>query len=439
MRMTLNKITKRPFIKNILIMTTGAVAAQLVSFLLQPVITRIYGPEGYGLLGVFMAIVGLLAPISTLTYPIAIVLPSNDNEARGIVHLSLLISTIITIFTGLILIFFNKIIIEMFSLEQIAPFLYLVPIFVLLAGVLQVTEQWLIRKKKFLISAKVKFYHALILNGSKVMIGLYQPVAAVLIIISVFGNGLKAILMIRFSKINFHYKINYKDNVFHDFSKLKKVGLKYNDFPLYRAPQVFLYSISQSLPILILTSFFGPASAGFYSIGKTVLVVPTSLLGKSVSDVFYPRISDAAKNGENITKLIKKAIVGLSVVGCIPFGLVIVFGPQLFGFVFGAEWIVAGEYARWMALGVFFEFINKPCVNSLPVLAAQRFHLIYTALELILRVGLLLLGYYWYSSDVIAVAFYSVSGAILNIILMISTLYLSKRFESVNIKTGKSR
>src|SRR5699024_8145212 len=199
-------------------------------------------------------------------------------------------------------------------------------------------------------------------------------------------------------------------------------------FPLYRAPQVFINAISESLPILLLTTFFGPASAGFYSIGRTVLTVPTQLIGKSVGDVFYPRISEAANKGESLPKLIKNATIGLSLIGLVPFGLIVIFGPWIFGFVFGTEWVTAGEYARWMALWMFFMFINRPSIKVLPVLSAQAFHLKFTIFTLVIRAAALAVGYYIFLSDLTAVAFFSVSGAILNICLVLITLKLSKEF-----------
>ncbi|MEI8616630.1 oligosaccharide flippase family protein [Pseudoalteromonas sp. B193] len=70
------------------------------------------------------------------------------------------------------------------------------------------------------------------------------------------------------------------------FKRVKEVALIYRDFPLYRAPQQFINALSQSLPILMLASFFGPASAGFYTLAKTVMAIPSTLVGKAVGDVF---------------------------------------------------------------------------------------------------------------------------------------------------------
>ncbi|GAB3805662.1 oligosaccharide flippase family protein [Virgibacillus kimchii] len=371
-----------------------------------------------------MAIVAIVTPVAALTYPTAIVLPKSDGNAKRLIRLSLYITTGIASVAGLILLFFNQQIVKVFQLEDVASFLYLIPLVILFAGLFQVTEQWLIRTKQFGINAKVAFLQALFLNGSKVGIGLYYPIAAVLIILSALSNGFKALMMIIFSEMSYYEQ---KNDLQEKLLSVKELGKKHKDFPLFRAPQEFLNAISESIPILMLTTFFGPTSAGFYSIGRTVLTVPTLHIGKSVGDVFYPRISEAANNGENLSKLIKKATVSLGLIGLIPFGLIVIFGPWLFGFIFGEEWITAGEYARWMALWMFFMFINRPSVKSFPVLSAQAFHLKFTIFMLITRAAALAIGYYVFSSDLVAVAFFGISGAILNICLILITNQLSKR------------
>src|SRR5699024_5072075 len=143
--------------------------------------------------------------------------------------------------------------------------------------------------------------------------------------------------------------------------------------------------LSQNVPIFLLTSLVGPAAVGFYNIGRTVLALPSRLIGQSIGNVFYPRIARAANNGENLKKLIKKATLGLGAIGIIPFGTVVIFGPWLFEFVFGSGWDVAGEYARWIALNSYTVFMNKPSVRSMPVLSAQRFQLIFSIVRLIVR------------------------------------------------------
>ncbi|GEN30136.1 O-antigen/teichoic acid export membrane protein [Cerasibacillus quisquiliarum] len=412
------------FIKNVTIMATGAAGAQAIAMLLSPFITRIYGPEAYGIMGTFTSIISIIAPVAALTYPIAIVLPKSDLDAKGLIRLSLIITGTISFVSLLLITLFNKQIANVFNLNEVSSFLFLIPLVIIFGGLMQVSEQWLIRTKQFSINAKVTFWQSVIINSSKVGIGFFYPFASVLVILTVFANGLRAVMMIFFAKKSSHKK----NMVTEDRRKsLRKLAREYYDFPLYRAPEVFLNAVSNGLPVLMLTSFFGTAAAGFYTIGRTVLSIPSRLIGKAVGDVFYPRIAEAAKEGENVTNLIKKATLALSGVGIVPFGLIVLFGPKLFSFVFGSDWVVAGEYARWIALWSFFAFMNRPSVMSLPVLNAQRFHLIYTVIMLVTRLSALAMGYFVFESDIVAVALFGISGAILNFGLITITLRISKK------------
>lgn len=421
---TINKLTKSSFVKNVAVMATGAAGAQAVTMALSPIITRLYGPEAFGILGTFTALTRVIIPIAALTYPIAIVLPKSDKNAKGIVKLSLLTTFMTAFLTTIILLFFNNTVVNLFQLEEIAPYLYLIPLVIIFAGLMQITEQWLIRTNQFAINAKVNFLQSVIINGSKVGIGFIYPVAVVLVLLQVVANGLRAFMMILFAKKSSYQS---KDDEKENKVSIKELAKKHYDFPLYRAPEELFSSISQNLPVLLLTSFFGPASAGFYNIGRTVLGLPSRLIGQSIGDVFYPRVSEAANNKENVTHLIKKATFALLGLGVIPFGLIIAFGPFLFEFVFGEGWDVAGEYARWIALSSYSTFINKPSVRSMPVLSAQGFHLFYSIIKFIVRSSALILGFVLFNSDIVAVALFGITSALLNIILILITLRMSKR------------
>lgn len=428
MKNKLMELSKISFIRNVIIMATGTAAAQAITMIFSPFITRLYGPEAFGLLGVFTTIVGVIAPIAALTYPIAIVLPKSETEAKGIARLSLYITLFVTIIISLVLLFFNQQIVKVFQIEEISAFLYLIPVVVLFSGLSEIIEQWFIRTKKFIITSKVTFLQSLILNGTKVGFGLVYPLASVLILLTVSGYALKALLMILW-KDNNKYKVS--DKSIKKSIPMKEVAKKYLEFPKYRAPEVFINTASQGLPILLLTSFFGPASAGFYSITKTVLSMPSTLIGKSVGDVFYPRINEAANNSEKITPLIIKATISLALVGILPYGILFFMGPWIFSLVFGSEWITAGEYAKWISLWSFFGFINIPSVRSLPVISAQQFQLKFTILMLTIRISVLAIGFYIFENDVIAIALFGTFGAILNFLLILITIFKSKRFDQL--------
>jgi len=419
------KILNKPFIRNVTLLVTGTAAAQSIALLASPIITRLYGPEAFGVMGVFLSLVGIFAPIASLTYPIAIVLPKDDRNAKKIIKLSIYISLSLAFLVALILLFFYIPVVELFQLREVSSYLFLIPLVIIFSGLNQVLEHWLIRTKQFRINAKVAFLQSFIINFSKMGIGFFNPVATVLVVLSAFANGIRAFMSMYLIKKTEYKPIEYSEG---NLYSVKEIAKKYKDFPLFRAPEVFIHSVSQRFPILMLTIFFGPLSAGFYTLGNTVLQKPIQLVGKSVGDVFYPRISKAANNREDLTNLIKKATLALVAIGIIPFGLIIFFGPWIFGFIFGAEWITAGKYAQWIGIFLFCEFINRPSVMALPVLSAQLFHLLFTGITMIVRITALMIGYYFFSSELVAIALFGVFSAILQIILFIMVLKRSGNF-----------
>src|SRR5699024_4287117 len=121
--------------------------------------------EAFGILGLFMAIVALLGPISALTYPVAIVLPKEESEAKGIALLSIYITLILTVVSLIVLFLFGDYIIHVFNLSMIKSYIWYIPLVILFSGILQVCEQWLIRNKQFHVTAKVTFYQTAIVQS----------------------------------------------------------------------------------------------------------------------------------------------------------------------------------------------------------------------------------------------------------------------------------
>lgn len=421
----IKKIAQSKFAKNVSIVTIGTAGAQAINMAFAPLITRIYGPEMFGLYGIFITLISIFTSIASLTYPIAIVLPKENSDAKGIVKLSFWIALIISTITTVILFFFGEALLKLIGSETITDYVMLIPLILFFASMLQITEQWLIRKKQFKIISTIAIVHALIINSFKTIFGWLNPTATVLIIINIFCTALHAAMMVLGVKRNTNAQA--KINMDYTAKTTKQLAQDYIDFPIYRAPQILVNTVSQSIPVLMLASFFGPAASGFYVLARLTLMIPSAIIGKSIGNVFYPRITEAAHNKENLTRLIIQSSLGLAAVGFIPFAIVIVFGPWLFSFVFDAEWVVAGEYAQWLALWAYVGFVNIPSVKSIPVLFLQAKLLTYELLGIVGRLITLLIGFYYFKSDVLSVGLLSIFGVLWNIFLIFYVILVSKK------------
>lgn len=406
------KLRENKFIKNVVVLATGIAASHAISLAFAPILTRIYGPEAFGVLGSFLALLAILSPIASMSYPVAIVLPKRNSEAVGLIRLSIFSSIIISSILFLYFIYLGEITSKILNMGELAPYFYLIPLATLLITFYQIMEQWLIRHQEFKKIGVVAFINSAGINLLKTGVGLIHPTGKILIMITIAGNLLQSILL--FASIgNKGIELNVNKSL-----TLKELIVKYKDFPLYRAPQSCINAISQSLPVLMLLNFFGPISAGFYVLAKMVMGAPSALLAKSVGDVFYPKITKARNDGEAIAPLIKRTTIGLFLLGVFPFIIIFIYGPQLFGMIFGSEWIVAGEYARWLSLFYLFNFINKACVAAVPVLVLQKELLIYEIFSTSTKILALSIGFYIFQSDVIAIVLYSIFGVAAYTIMM---------------------
>lgn len=422
------KIKKSKFIKNVMAVASGTAVAQLINIILSPIITRIYSPEIFGVLGLFNSILNVLVPIVAFTLPIAIVLPKDDTEALSIAKASLKIIYSISIITGIVLLISNDTILESLGVIELKSYLWIVPITMLFSGVLQLSQQWAVRNKLFTLKAKTQIISTLFVSLTQLIGGIINPIALILLIMYSMGQGLHALILGWHSGLFKWLRKKSKDN-------FKTIIKKYSDFPLYRTSEMLINGLSQGLPVIMLTSYYGPSAAGFYTIGKKVLGLPSQIIGQAIGDVFYPHINDIANSRQSIMKSVLKATIALLLIGIIPFGLIFIFGPQIFGFVFGQEWVKAGVYARWLALWTFFVFVNNPSVRTLPVLSEQKFHLKVTIISMVIRVISLYFGNLYYGTDIASIILYSISSSLVNIYLILATIKKCKNFDDVRKST----
>ena len=408
----IRQLTQSKFARNVAVVATGTAGAQAIAMAFSPAITRIYGPETFGAMGTFIAIFEMVSPLAALSYPLAMVLPKQDSDAIGLAKISLWIALLTSLITALVLILFKTPIVEAFNLHAIEPYLLILPVTMFFSVLMTISSQWTIRKRLFNLKAKSAILQAFIIGLMKAGLGLLNPSAVILIGTTSFGYLLQAIL------IGVGVREKNKEDKEDKPSKLSNyeaTGLlkQYKDFAYYRTPQIFLNSVGQSLPILMLANLFTPAAVGFYVLARTVLFVPSNLIGTSVAEVFYPKFVETIRNGESGKKLLVKACATLAAIGSLPYLVLIAFGPWLFALIFGADWKEAGEYSRWMSIWLFVVLITRPIIAAIPALSLQGLFLTFEVIAVLIRVLAILIGYLWMGTALGAVIAFSLSNAII--------------------------
>lgn len=413
-------------LRNILTLMSGTAAAQAVTMAFMPVITRLFGPQAYGVLGTFLSLQMILIPVAALTYPMAIVLPRHDREAQGLARLSLGVAALVAVLVAVLLALFGDAAAEALNIAVVAPYLLLLPLVMFAGAALEVAQQWLFRLQRFKVTAKVAVVHAALFNGLRVIAGLIHPSAAVLVTTTAGGPAMQTLMLALGIRRGAHARPTVEGEAVQDGSLA--LARRFADFPLYRAPTMLINTCSQHMPTLVLAAFFGPVAAGFFALCKQVLSVPTNLIGKSVTDVYYPRMTQAIHAGEPIARMLAKATASLALLGLVPFGLVFLAGPTLFAWVFGSEWQVAGEFARWLALAEYSIFLTRPSTVVVPALGLQRGFLFFELASTALRIGALMVGAMLIGDATATVQAFAAASVVIYLSLMGLVLMLALRW-----------
>ncbi len=419
------RVYRSVFVRNVAVLVSGTASAQALSMVFAPVITRLYGPEAFGVYGTFTAILAVGTPIAALSYPIAVILPKRDEEALAMIRLSLYISiSVAALLTGVISLG------RIFSLSVIVDDIFgfatfWLPVALLFTAWGQMARYWLVRKRAYKSIAVTTLSSSALVNGAKTLMGFIQPVGSVLIAITALGYALNTVLML--IGMSRTISVQQSEPQGGQVPPLSELAWRHRDFAFYRTPQDAINAASQNLPIIMLAGVFGAPAAGYYTLGKIVMGVPSGLIGKSVTDVFYPRVSEAVHRGHSVTPMILNATGGLLAIGIIPFGLIFAFGPWIFTAVFGEQWSEAGEYARWLSLFFLFNLINKPSVAAVPALGIQRGLLVYEVLSTLAKLLGFLMGVYVFNNDLYAVAAFSIIGVVAYSIMIIWIIYVANK------------
>lgn len=422
------KLYGSKFVKNVIIVALGSSGVQIVGAIFSPLIARQYGPEAFGLLGSYGAALSLIAPLSTLAYPTAIILPKTDFEAQAIAKLSGLIATTVSIVFFLFISLSNYYCIPLSIFSDLGLASYLLPVGVFFYASIQILNQWLIRKELFGLRSKSAIVQSLGMNLGKLGFGFICPSGITLIIMLIVCNFFYSIQLFLHCRKDFQ-----NQDVFPDFS-LFLTAKKYKDFAFFKAPQIFFNSLSLSIPILLLSSFFGTKSAGFYNMSKVILGVPVSLIGYSTADVLFPKLADEKNKGRPLFKTVLEAIKALFFVSFFPFLIIVLAGPQIFSIVLGESWETAGEYARWMAFWSFFSLLARPCSSVIPILNLQKAFLIFEIFALVAKMIFLYAGFFYFASDKAAIVLFSFISIINHSVFILATLFFLHSFEKIKGK-----
>lgn len=371
------------FFTNVSVLFVGTLVSQLINLGGLPILSRLYGTEAFALLALFLAINSITLSFSTLQLDLAIVKNEEFQERAGLIKLSFLTSFFISLVVSLLCLSFGKFLNSQINKE----FSLLIFVYMLVTAGNQILTHFFNSERKYkniatarILLALVNILLAMFLFNWDSKIGLLAAITlantiSFLFLLFLFRKRIYQTLSIPFLRLGNIYRNNIK-------------------FVQFSTPASFLDILSYQFIILFLSRFFSDYITGSFFMALRIVILPTALIGGAISQVFYKEIAEKYAQQILKTKDFWKIWQLLTILGLLPFSILFFFGKEIFGFVLGGEWILAGEMASILAIKGFFTFLSSPTSSGFVVMNYQQFNLWNSSIRLTYTIVFLMISYY---------------------------------------------
>lgn len=395
--------SRRQNFRNVSILVSGTVMAQAITILVAPLLTRLYSPHAFGLLGIFIALLMLLTVIMSLRYEQAIPLPEDDREAGALLLLSLGLAMLMTILISVPLLWFGEEFANLLNAPELAAYFYLVPLGGLLAGGYNILQSWAVRTREFGALAATKLSQSLTCAAIQAGASMLGPGALLIGQTAGGGMGLGSLgwRTVR-PRLGLLTSIRWAD--------IAAAARRHRRFPLFASWAALFNTIGSQLPPLLFAALFDPVVAGMYSLANRVLSMPMLVLGKSVANVFLSGAAQAWREGR-FGPRVAEVHGRLAQIGMPPAFTLALAGPQLFAWIFGEEWREAGVVAQWLSPWLYLVFVTSPLSAAFDVLGRQVAGLTFQLMLLGTRAAAIAFGA-WRGDATLAIALFALVSTV---------------------------
>jgi len=350
-------------LRQVFTLLSGTLLAQVIAFVAQIGIARLYTDADLGYLGIFTSAATLGAAVAGARFDLSIVLPAPGDEAsaRSLFRLSsrcvLAASGVATLVAAA-----SWPWVSARYGAGLAGWMLAVGLSVLFLAQGQVCSYWLTRHRRFQAIASSSVVRSLgiaalqLACGFAASGGLGAAIGATLA-----GQGIAVAYL----------SWRARDARLAEASdpSLCAVATRYRKMALVGVPNVVVDALRTSaIPMLIAS--FSVASLGQFNMAWMALQAPVALIAGALSQVYLPRLSDTPPGQMSaVVRRVGGAALGFS----IPvFALLAWVSPWLFPLVFGARWEAAGYFARSLAPWLALTVATSPLSNVFVATYHQR-------------------------------------------------------------------
>lgn len=384
----------------------GLAIGQGVVLLATPLLTRLYGPEQFGVLTVFMTVATIAAVLGTLR--LEVLMPSADEADVPILAATALMAATVT---GIILA-----VLGVFVFRQSLELMALLGVIIVAIGAGAVLLQ---------LAARVQQYRQL--AASKAALGIVQVI---------FQSGLG---FARFSGSGLVWGAvaGYCASLLIQYIGLRKVAVlkairlrlfewSTNIRAVRRALPLVLASVanvmSTSALVLATSAYAGAEATGQLGVAQRVALIPAGLAVAAIGPIVAGAVGRAVRNDEDDAPEVKRWLLRLAPLALLTGGIMVALQFLPTSSLFGDDWGGVALYFVALAPAVAMQILAGPFSQVLIVRGRVKVQLVWEIVRLVLTAAALFVAFLSSATSVMFVAVGSMAlafGYVLQIVLVI--------------------
>jgi O-antigen/teichoic acid export membrane protein len=223
--------------------------------------------------------------------------------------------------------------------------------------------------------------------GAGAAAGMTFPVAAGLVLADIVSRVATSAVLLRHIRRGLHL-----GPLRRIWGGAKGFAHSHRSYPLLVVPSGLLNTVGVAATPVLMFATFDVETAGQYSLVERVILLPAGLVAQAITQVFTGRFAQILRTEPaSATREYLSLITTLALVALVPALLLFMLGPSVFGWVFGSNWQVAGEFARILSLHMLISFVAAP-VNLVLTLGGRKHYQLYWDIGRLAGLGL---GWFW--------------------------------------------
>lgn len=418
MNSLLKKLRANPFWKSVGTLSAGQIISQCINLFSIPIISRIYSKNAYGDFGIVTSTATIIIGFIGFGIGSAIMAPKDNDESEVIfragILLQFILATVLSI--GIIILMPWH---TFFTTSIPYPVAVIVMYFYILLNVLSSYMNVYVNR---LQKNKVLFFNPLI--GAMCTLCITLPLG----LLKFDSVGLYVASIISLTITNVH--------MFKHANPIKKmprikdiiyVIKKYKDFIRFQYPSNLMGTFTNQLPNQILSSNYGNAVLGDYSMCNKVFNLPFSLIASPIQTVYFRTAAQMFRDGDNLADFTFSLISKLMLIAMVPIVIVMGFGKEIFVFVLGSQWDIAGQLASILALQYLFSFCYSCVTYCRVAIGQQKINLFTSIVQLIVIVISLLVGGIYFKTLIGTITCFAVANTVLGLANIAVNFYCLKK------------